>query len=177
MTLHYPHAYTKSTTRSRPQWKWKKKVIYTKKPNHLIPSPNRALPPKPTLDILPAKVNLHVLLALSIRVNRAHHPLRPLQRALVALLRLLAHETDQIARHHGALALGIAEVLLDAAAQRVDAFAHFFGVVVVGQEMAAGLAGGSGAGGDGSGVAGVRSELGFEGVEEVLGVLLASKVP
>jgi hypothetical protein len=64
-------------------------------------------------------------------------------------------------------------VLLDAASQRVDAFADFFGVVVVGQEVAAGFAGGGGAGGDGGGIARVGGELGFEGVEEVLGVLLA----
>jgi hypothetical protein len=36
-------------------------------------------------------------------------------------------------------------VLLDAAAQRVDAFADFLGVVVVGEEVAAGLARGGGA--------------------------------
>lgn len=154
-------------------------MIITKKAriSHHSTSPNHTLPPKPTLNILPTKVNLHVLLTLSIRVNRAHHPLRPLQRALVALLRLLAHETDQIARHHGALALGVAEMLLDAAAQRVDAFAHFFGVVVVGQEVAAGFAGGGGTGGDGGGVAGVGGELRFERVEEVLGVLLVVMFP
>jgi hypothetical protein len=59
-------------------------------------------------------------------------------------------------------------VLLDAAAQRVDAFTHFLGVVVVGQEVAASLAGGGGARGDSRGVAWVGGELRFERVEEVL---------
>lgn len=131
------------------------------------------LPPKPTLDILPTKIDLHVLLALGVRVNRARQPLRPLQRALVALLRLLAYDSDQVARHIGALALDVAKVLLDAAAQRVDALAHFLGVVVVGKEVAAGFAGGGGARGDGGGVAGVGGELGLERVEEVLVMLLA----
>ena len=68
-------------------------------------------------------------------------------------------------------------MLLDAAAQGIDAFADFFGVVVVSEEVAAGFAGGGGARSDGGGVGGVRSELGFEGVEEVLwGGLLAVAV-
>jgi len=116
------------------------------------PKPKSPLPPKPTLNILLTKVHFHVLLPLRVRIDGAHQPLRPLQRALVALLRLLAHETDQVARHVGALALDVTEVLLDAAAQGVDAFAHFFGVVVVGEEVATGFAGGSGARGDGGGV-------------------------
>jgi hypothetical protein len=123
--------------------------IYEKKgsliPLHCSPSPNRTLPPKPTLNILPTEINLHVLLALRIRINCAHQPLRPLQRTLITLLRFLAHETDQIAGDISALALDVAEMLLDAAAQRVDALAHFLGVVVVGQEVAASFAGGGGA--------------------------------
>lgn len=148
MNLHYPPCLYKINHKiSRPQWK-KKSEIYEKNrilspqhPTSPLQTVTKNLPPEPTLNILPTKVDLHVLLALSIRINRAHHPLRPLQRAFVALLRLLAHESDQVARHHGALALGVAKVLLDAAAQRVDAFAHFFGVVVVGQEVAASFAG------------------------------------
>lgn len=176
MNLHYPHAYTKSPQDLVPNGR--RKVMCTKKKgkvlrSHHSTSPNKRLPPKPTLNILPTKVNLHILLALSIRVNRAHQALCPLQRALVALLRFLAHEPDQIARRHGALAFGIAEMLLDAAAQRVDALAHFLGVVVVGQEVAAGFAGGGGARGDGGGVAWVGGELGFERVEEVLVISLA----
>lgn len=95
-------------------------MIYTKKAD--LPSPitphhqANTLPPKPTLNILPTKVNFHVLLALRIRINRAHQPLRPLQRALITLLRFLTHETDQVAGDVGALAFDVAEVLLDAAA-------------------------------------------------------------
>lgn len=104
MNLRYPPRLYKINHKiSRPQWK-KKSDIYER---HRILSPQhptsplqtvpKNLPPEPTLDILPTKVDLHVLLALGIRVNRAHHPFRPLQRALVALLRLLAHEPDQVA--------------------------------------------------------------------------------
>lgn len=97
------------------------KSVYTKK-RKSVPSlqtlhtETNHLPPKPTLDILPAKVQFHNLLPLSIRVNRAQHALRPLKRAFIALLRLLADETDQVARHVGALTFDVAEVLFDAAA-------------------------------------------------------------
>ena len=92
--LHYP-----MTIQKQPQDLVPNEVIYTKKQKRSISSHHQAhtLPSKPTLDILPTKVDFHVLLALSIRVDRAHHPLRPLQRALIALLRLLAHEADQVA--------------------------------------------------------------------------------
>ena len=150
MHIHPNPTQHNTTQRSRrPQWK-KKKVIYTKsRISHHSTSPpqtpKQPLPPKPTLDILPSKINLHNLLPLHIRINRAHDPLRPVQRALVTLLRFRAHETEQIARDACALALDVAEVLLNAAAQRVDALAHFLGVVVVGEEVAAGFAGGGGA--------------------------------
>ena len=140
--------------------------IYEKKPpilsSHHCTTKTAPLPPKPTLNILPPKINLHVLLPLRIRINRARQPLRPLQRSFITLLRFCTHETYQIARDVCALAFDVAEVLLDAAAQGVDAFAHFFGVVVVGEEVAAGFARGGGAGGYGGGVGGVGGELGFE---------------
>jgi hypothetical protein len=59
-------------------------------------------------------------------------------------------------------------MLLDPAAERVDSFSHFFGVVVVCEEVAAGFAGEGGARGDGGWVARVGGELGFEGFDEVL---------
>jgi hypothetical protein len=136
--------------------------------SHTPVSTNTSSPPKPTLDILPPEINLHILLTLSIRIDSSHQPLRPLQRALVTLLRLSAHKPDQVPRDVCALALDIAEVLLDSAAQSVDSFAYFFRVVVVGQEVAASFAGESGARGDGGWVAGVGGELGFEGFDKVL---------
>ena len=156
----------------------KESYIYEKATSHLtfshqsIPTPPepQSSPPKPALDILPAEINLHILLALGIRIDSSHQPLRPLQRALVTLLRLGAHETDQVARDIRALALDVAKVLLDPAAQGVDALAHLLRVVVVRQEVAAGFAGESGASGDGGRVAWVGGELGFEGFDEVLEV-------
>jgi len=146
--------------------------VYESKSHLILSHPTSTInsPSKPTLNILPPEINLHILLALGIRIHSSHQPLRPLQRALVALLRLSTHETDQVARDIGALALDVAKVLLDSAAQSVDSFPHFFGVVVVRQEVAAGFAGESGAGGDGGWVAGVGGELGFEGFDEVLEV-------
>ena len=153
------------------------KYIYERSPSPIIITQNHhqsiQLPPKPTLDILSPEINFHVLLTLRVWVNRAHQPLRPLQRALITLLRLSTDETDQIARNVGALAFNVAEVFLDAAAQGVDAFAHFLVVVIVCEEVTAGLPRGGGPGGDGCWVAFVGGQLGFQGFEEVLQGLLA----
>jgi hypothetical protein len=102
----------------------KESYIYEKATSHLIfshpsiptPPEPQSSPPKPALDILPPEINLHILLALGIRIDSSHQPLRPLQRALVTLLRLSAHEADQVARDVGALALDVTEMLLDSAA-------------------------------------------------------------
>jgi len=63
-------------------------------------------------------------------------------------------------------------MLLDAAAQRVDALAHLLGVVVVRQEVAAGFAREGGARGNSGRVAGVGGELGLEGFDKVLWIVL-----
>jgi hypothetical protein len=112
-----------------------KEYMYTKSKAHLIsshphtPFPHlshlKSQPPtsttssspsKPTLNILPPEINLHILLPLGIRIHSSHQPLRPLQSAFVTLLRLSTHETDQVARDICALALDVAKVLLDSAA-------------------------------------------------------------
>lgn len=121
------------TSSSRPRLK----SVYTEKnprpPSSYNTSPR--LPPKPRPDILPREINLHILLPLRSRVDRLRQPLRPLERGLIEALGLFAHEADEVARDVGALALGVAEVLLDAAAERVDAFADFF-AVEVGEQVA-----------------------------------------